>query len=325
MKLVSSLLFVIVFLTACSSQPPQPEWLDKATGKYPADQFLTGLGEAGSREAAANRARAELAKTFQVAISDNSIDFSQAQSQMVDGVRVNNNQQKASRFVSAEARQVLEGVDIAEYWADPQGKFFALATLNKSAAAARFRDSIQRADRRTEELVSFADSGAKTAVATLRSLEQARQLQQQRNNSNRSLSVVAHKVNAARHTEAELEATIRKRLALLSFAVSSPEGRLDRELENAVAALGVGLDKDSQYKLTAVLDSGGVEQKQRWFWLRGSMALALDWRDETIAKQRWPYKVSAQDEAMVEQRAKDWVNDGLTEKLYQLLTAVAAK
>ena len=62
--------------------------------------------------------------------------------------------------------------------------------------------------------------------------------------------------------------------------------------------------------------------QQGWYWLRGSTELSLIYQGKALAKKRWPLKVSATDEAMVEQRAKDKLNEMMTSYLYELISMV---
>lgn len=313
----------LLLLSACTGTSKQPQWIDQPSALYSDQQYLHAVGEADNRDISADRARGNLAKIFSVAVTDSSLDFSQAHSVTEGKHTATRNEQNASRFVSSEASQVLEGSEIVEHWNNQQGRVFSLAVLNKSSAAARFRTEIKRADQQTRNLVDYANKQANTAVASLRALEQARKLQHQRNNNNRNLSIVDHKVYASDYPIATLEKMLRDRLAMLPFSVVSPEGLLDKELINAINSLGIQQVNDSDYVLQGSLDHDGIEQKQGWYWQRGSLVLSLSWRGEIIAKQRWPYKVSATDKNMVTQRSRDWVNQSLSEKLYDLLTQQA--
>lgn len=324
MKKVATFSVFLLFLNACASTDKKPEWLDHASTHFPAQQYLHAIGEADNRDTAADRARANLAKIFAVAINDRSLDFSQAHSVTEANKTAISNEQKTSRFVSSEAQQVLEGSEIVEYWQDPQSRIFSLAVLNKSAAANRFSSEIRRADQQTRDLVNYANHQAGTAVASLRALEQARQLQHQRNNNNRNLSIVSHKVFAADYPMETLEKMLRERIAMLSFSIKSPQGELDKELANAINHLGIEQADNSTYVLRGKLDHNGIERKQGWYWQRGSLVLSLSWQGNIIAKQRWPYKVSAMDENTVAQRGRDLINHSLSKNLYELLTQQAA-
>lgn len=324
-RLSSKTLYALVLLTtmlgACtSSAPKQPQWLNNPAANYPEQRYLTAIGEASSRELAATRARANLSRIFQVAISDSSMDFSTAVVSSSNGQRQVDNEMKVSRFVNADARQVLEGTQIVQYWQDEQGKIYSLAVLEKAPANRRFRDTILRADKKTADLVSYASNQANNPAAALRALEQARRSQNKRDNANRNLTVTSGRGITARYTGEQLGTMIRQSLASLAFAIDSQGSSIDAELENAMATLGIKRNANSVYTLSSRLDAEPVQQIQGWYWLRGSIEMRLDDNGKTIAKKRWPIKVSALQPGLVMQRAKDTLNDKLATYLYQMLT-----
>jgi hypothetical protein len=317
--------FCILLLSACAQNSRQPDWVDKPFSDYPADQYLSAVGEARTREAAAARARANLSRVFQVAIKDSSQDFSEAIVTTNNNGQQVNNQQRAARFVNSEAAQVLEGTEIIEYWQSPEGDIFSLAVLEKSSASRRFRGAIRAADVKVAALLSYASDKAPNPVVALRALEKARLMQLERDNSNRNLAVTAGKGMISSHSSERIENVIRQALASLSFAVKADDNLMQGELESAVAGLGIQQRDQSEYVLSSKIDTQPLQKKQGWWWLRGSLELSLNYEDETIARQRWPVKQSALDKGMVQQRLRDAVNKKLSSNLYQMLTSEVEK
>ncbi len=307
-------------LTACSST--QPEWVDKPAEQYPQQRYLSAVGEADDRSAADDRALANLAKIFEVAVSDRSMDFSQARVSADQSGLTTSNVQSASRYVSTEAKQVLEGAQLVESWQGQAGKTYSLAVLEKSPATRRFRESVRGADRQINDRVNYASQQAPNPVVALAALEQARKIENQRSNLNRNLTVVSGKGIKATHDQASLEKLLRTALASLHFHAEADSPELQQNLESAVGTLGITLDKEAPYLLTASMDTEPVQQQQGWYWLRGSTQMSLMYQGETLASRRWPLKVSAQDEGMVEQRAKDKLSEQMSAYLYELITSV---
>ena len=321
MKIKITAILVLGFvLTACSSK--QPDWLDKPTEQYPPQRYLSAVGEADDRSTADGRALANLAKIFEVAIKDHSLDFSQAQVSSDQSGRAVNNIQTTSRYVTTDARQVLEGAQLVESWQAEEGKTYALAVLEKAPAERRFRDGVRNADRQIEDRVKYASQQAPNPVAALAALEQARKIENQRSNLNRNLSVVSGKGIKAHYDQARLERLLRTALVTLHFHAVADSPELQQSLESAIGTLGVTLDKNAPYQLVASMDTEPVQKKQGWYWLRGSTELSLIYQDETLAKKRWPLKVSATDKGMVEQRAKDKLSEQMATYLYELITSV---
>ena len=139
---------------------------------------------------------------------------------------------------------------------------------------------------------------------------------------NRNLSVVSDRGIRARHNRSDLEKLIRNALATLHFGAESDKPGLRQNLEDAISALGITLDSSASYRVFATLDTEPVKLQQGWYWLRGSTQLSLMFEDQTLAQKRWPLKVSAQDEGMVTQRAKDKLDEQMAAYLYELITSV---
>jgi len=315
---ITATLVLGFILTACSSNPG---WLDKPTEQYPQQRYLSAVGEANDRSTAADRALANLAKIFEVAIRDRSLDFSQAQVSGDQSGRAVNNIQTASRYVTTEARQVLEGAQLVESWQAEEGKTYALAVLEKAPAKRRFRDGVRNADRQIEDRVNYASQQAPNPVAALAALEQARKIENQRSNLNRNLSVISGKGIKGYYDQASLEKLLRNALATLHFHAEADSPQLQQSLESAIVTLGITLEKNAHYLLMGSMDTEPVQLKQGWYWLRGSTELSLIYQGEALAKKRWPLKVSATDKGMVEQRAKDKLSEQMTTYLYELITS----
>lgn len=319
MKITATLVIGFV-LTACGSK--QPEWLDKPTEEYPQQRYLSAVGEADDRSTADGRALANLAKIFEVAIKDRSLDFSQAQVSGDQSGRAVSNTQATSRYVTTEAKQVLEGAQLVESWQAEEGKTYALAVLEKAPAERRFRDGVRSADRQIKDRVNYASQQAPNPVVALAALEQARKIEHQRSNLNRNLSVVSGKGIKAYYDQASLEKLLRNALVILHFHAMADSPQLQQNLESAIGTLGITLDKNAPYTLMGSIDTEPVQLKQGWYWLRGSTELSLIYQGEALAKKRWPLKVSATDKGMVEQRAKDKLSEQMTTYLYELITSV---
>jgi hypothetical protein len=307
-------------LTACSGA--QPGWVNKPTEQYPQQRYLSAVGEADDRSTADARALANLAKIFEVAIKDRSLDFSQAQVSSDQSERAVSNIQTTSRYVTTEARLVLEGAQLVESWQAEEGKTYALAVLEKAPAERRFRDGVRSADRQIEDRVKYAGQQAPNPVAALAALEQARKIENRRSNLNRNLSVVSGKGITAHYDQASLEKLLRNALVTLHFHAVADSPQLQQSLESAIGALGITLDKNAPYQLIASMDTEPVQKKQGWYWLRGSTELSLIYQGEALAKKRWPLKVSATDKGMVEQRAKDKLSEQMATYVYELITSV---
>ncbi|CAH0992612.1 hypothetical protein SIN8267_02745 [Sinobacterium norvegicum] len=316
-----------VLIVACSSTPEQPEWLMGSDSSYPDSRYLIASGEGSSQSVADNRALANLSKIFQVSVSDSSMDFSQStvSSQVGNGAsqRQVQNDQKVSRFVNTQAQQMLQGAKIAERWQSAQGgPLYSLAVLEKGPAIQRFTQSINSADRDTLSAVNYAQNEAPSAVAALAALEQARQKQVQRMNDNNNLRVLTGSGISTDYDADELTAIIRQSLAKMTMRSSAQDDVNLVMLQSAMADVGVNQAVDGNYNIDMQLEQGASENRQGWLWQRGNLVLSLSDGNTNVATKRWPYKISAQTEAMLVQRLNEKLTNDLPGNIYQLLTPV---
>ena len=308
------LLLAVVLVTACSSQQ-QPQWLDQPEARYSPQLYLTAQGEADDRSVAADRARANLAKIFRVAINEKSTDSSSSTIAVTPDAHMASvsSEQKVTRDISSEVREVVQGAKVTEYWQDASGRYHALAILEKNAAAKRFRDQIGELDRHTESLLSYASTEANNPVSALSDA------------ANVSLSVVSPNVIPAKESAASIASIIRNALSSLPLSVTADDPGLKEDIERAANSLGIKTRATARYRLTGRLDLGPATQQQGWYWLRGSCELILKDNDMVIAKQRWPVKVGALEENVAQQRSRDLMNQELPKQLFELLTSTPVK
>ncbi len=316
------LCLMVAMLSACSSASRQPDWVDQPATEYPEATHLTAVGSADERDTAADRALSNLAKIFEVEVNENTRDFSSAKVTSAGGESAVENEQNVSRTVSTTVSRVVEGAKIAEYWENEQGRVYALAQLNKAAAAGRFRQAILSADREISGLISYASNQADNPIAASRALQAARDTQLIRDQDNQSLMIVTDgKGMKGRYDLASVDNLIRQALGSLKVVVEAKDDSVKAELEQALSTLGVQTVTNSNLALGGTADYAPVERKQGWYWLRGSYELTFADGATMLAKQRWPMKVSSIERNLLEQRARDEVNRRLPGYVYQLLSA----
>lgn len=328
-KTLARLLVVlsVLVITACSSIPERPEWLDNPESAYPAATHLSATGSADNRQTASDRAISNLAKIFEVNVQERSTDFSSAQVNAGQGPLQITNEQRVSRAVSIETTQVLQGARIAEYWEmEPDetqhGLVYALAVLAKQPAASRFRQSILAADREIADLIRYARGTANNPLSALNALKLARSAQIQRDRLNQRLMIVADgRGITGPYDQASIDTLIRNALSTLPIAVQADDPSVKAELQRALTRLGVKTVAESEYVLRGFADLAPVSEQQSWFWLRGSYELMLQHKDTVLAKKRWPVKISAAEPGMLQQRARDELNRKLPGYVFELLSS----
>jgi len=114
-------------LSGCASQPTVPDRIAGDSARYKTAQYLIGRGQAATQEEAKDRARADVAKVFQVAVVVSSEDIQRSKSGSSGAAQY---EEQASRHISTRTEQIISGIQIAELWQDPSsGNYHVLAVL----------------------------------------------------------------------------------------------------------------------------------------------------------------------------------------------------
>ena len=328
-------LLAILLLGACattSKTGKQPDWINGVSARYPANQYLIGRGAAADLDDAKDRARADLAKVFEVAISAESSDLQTFERvSQGDGQAESKGQLKISRNIQTRADRVIHGVEIADLWQDPQsGTHYALAVLRRLQAAQTLRDDIQRLDDATQLYVAKAKDEPdllKRIAAASRAVEN----QVERAAAQRSLQIIDVTGRGVpppwplEQLRNDRE-TLMQRMSLATRS-SGPQGDAIREiLDGAVSASGftVAAPAQAKYTLAASFDLGDLEQREGWYWEKGTLEITLADADQKVrGTHRWNIKSSALSPADARRRALDQVSKDLKDELRAVLISFA--
>ena len=167
-----SVLFVMMIVVSQLNLNALPSWISGADKRWPSDKYLTGIGAAQEPGAAQDKARAEIAKVFNVAIEQMTVEKNtEASSYDLKEAAASssvNLEQKTTSRVSDK----IEGIEIAQVWYDKKEKlYWALAVLDKQKYGAMISGRILE----TESKISSSLAAAKSD-ATLSNLERLKYL-----------------------------------------------------------------------------------------------------------------------------------------------------
>ena len=295
-----------------------PDWVSGESQQYPVSQYLLGRGQAERGDRARDRARADLARIFEVAIDDATRDI-QTFTSSRDGTDSGSD---IRRELQTRTERVISGVEIAGQWADPDSdQHHALAILPRSRATRTLREQISELDRASAGLIETSrglDDPLRQAGAATRALS----LQQQRQALHRSLQSVDAEGRGVppRWSVAELSTAYRELLQRIHIR---PEGqgqdsdRLTQMLGGALAEAGFSVSETGPYRMRAQLDYERMGPRDGWYWYRGSLRTSLeDAQGITRDSQQWDLRVSASEAGLARAR--------LFEEIEQLLRAQVA-
>ena len=323
-KKLPGICLILLLISGCSSQPERPQWVNQPHDQYPDGMYLSAVGSADNQQVAGDRARANIAKVFEVSVQESSQDFSSATAVTTQGQQTTENKQSIVREINLETDKVLQGAKLVEYWQSEQGRYYALAVLAKQPAANGFTQAILRSDREVIDLLEYARVKANNPLVALKALERAKAVQIKRDENNRSLMIVNEGQGVKGNVDsAFIDKLTRDALASLQIQVDAESESIKAEMQQALSKLGVQIVEQSNLMFYGSLDLAPVSFKQGWYWQRGSYELVFKDGDTVLTKRRYPVKISAQESAMVEQRLRDELNQNLPQHLFELLSTDA--
>lgn len=311
MKLPAIAAFAVLLslLTGCASQPVTPDWIAGDSAQYNSAQYLIGRGQAATQEEAKDRARADVAKIFQVAVVASSEDVQRSKSDSSGTVQYEG---QASRRISTRTDQIIRGIRIAELWQDPAAKdYHALAVLPRLQTAASLRQQISQLDEATgshiEQSRKNSDLFLKIAAASL-----AVESEQERGSLQKSLQIVdlTGRGSESQWNSAKLKSDLdellkRVRIASQVSADSTPDlaAVVSGALANAGFMIETGQNPDFVLQARMVLDDLGLQAG--WYWQRGVLEISLSEAatGRVRGTRRWTVKSSAPDRESAAKRA----------------------
>jgi len=321
----------LLLLGGCASHPTssQPDWVIGDSATYKSAQYLLGRGQGATQEDAKDRARADLAKIFQVAVVASSNDVQQFKSAGAAGGQY---ESQSSRSITTRTDQIIRGIQIAELWQDPSSKdFHALAVLPRLQTAASLREQVSQLDDATGNYITQSrntnDLFLKIAAAN-RALES----QLERDSLQKSLQVVditGRGVEAqwnAATLKADLD-TLLKRVRIASqVTADSTPGSADI-VAGALAQAGFMIEtgQNPDFVLQARMNLNDMGFQEGWYWQRGSLEVTLTEaaNGRVRGTKRWDIKASGSDRETSIKRALNQADAILKQELGATIIGMA--
>lgn len=311
-------------LAACASTRNEvPDWVTGKSAKYPDTRYLTGRGQADSAADARNRARADLAKTFQVAVSERTSDVTSFSSTSEGGGQSQSDTQ-IKRNIETHTDQIVRGIQIADMWQDPKSKsFYALAVLPRLQASLALREEIARLDSATRGYVGQARN-ANDLLAQVAAASHALASQRERDALQKTLQVldVTGRGVEPQYNSGQLAAdlsTLLKRVRIKPQVAPGSPDELERLLSGALSEGGFVPEAgaNAPYTLVGSLGLDDLGMLDGWYWMRGTLQVQLV--DAASGKvrgnKRWEIKTSSRQAATARRRALDQVDYVLKREL----------
>jgi hypothetical protein len=319
---------ISVMLVGCAGKPKQPDWIAGNSANYPANTYLLGRGQGESPAIARDRARADLAKVFQVAVVESAEDITTFQQSGTGKQAQQEYTQSVSRQVYTRTNQIIEGVVIAEQWADPEtGQNHALAILDRNKTAFKLRAEISRLDSATTASLQAARA-ADDLINRIGAADRAVNSQLARRAHQKLLRIVDRTGRGVteQYNLGRLIGDLEELLQRLKIAaVANDSGIADLQAIAAGAVNHAGFKTSSEDQADYIMQTQTrlvrSHDAQGWYWLRGSVTVNLLRQTDRVpvGTHQWPIKVSAQQEGVAEQRARDKVESVLKSDLRKVV------
>ena len=312
---------MLSLLSACASQPTVPDWVTGDSAQYKNAQYLVGRGQAATQEEAKDRARADVAKTFQVAVV---VDSSDEQRSKTDASGTMQYEGQASRSISTRTDQIISGIQIAELWQDPaNGNYHVLAVLPRMQTAATLRQQIGELDDATRNYIersrNESDLFMKIAAAS-----HALDAQHEREALQKNLQVVdvtgrgvEPQWNSAKLRSDQLE--LMKRVSIAPRVPADAPAGLAEMVAGALAQAGFILDTSDHpaFVVQAGINLADLGLKDGWYWQRGNLEVTLleSANNRVRGTRHWGIKGNASNKDGAVRRAMDQADAILKQEL----------
>jgi LPP20 lipoprotein len=319
MKILCAATLGLVLLAAggCATRSTMPDWINGVSHQYPGGQYLIGRGEAATEEEARDRARADLARIFEVSVAAESQDaqtFTQNTNPEMGGKSAGEYRTQTSRRVTTRADQRIEGIQVVDVWQDPRTRtHYALAVLPRLPTSQRLRQEIEHLDAATRKYLE-ASREATDIFMKIGAAEHALDAQRERAGYQKALGIVdptgrgaAPEWNADK-LSADLDGLLKRVRIAGRVAPGAPEG-FAAAVNGALADAGfsVEMGRRPDYILKARLDLTDLGLQGDWYWQHGAMEVTLKGTADGRVRgsRHWDIQVSAQSPEVARRRAFD--------------------
>ncbi|MEK6749118.1 MAG: LPP20 family lipoprotein [Pseudomonadota bacterium] len=327
-------LSVLVLATACSTgggtRKNAPDWVNGVSSRYSNSLYLIGRGESATLDDAKDRARADLTKSIEVVVSEQTRDVQSFTRESKDGKVQEASQLDVTRAVQTRTDKVVRGIEIGDVWNDEKAhRFYALAVLNRHQVGSALRQTIDQLDAETQALVGKSSQES----ALLRKLALAKaalEAQLTREGLQRTLQVIdttgqgiepKYNIGRMRADTRELAGRIR----METKATGNLVDKLAPLVKGAVGEAGFVVDATpAEYVLTADLQLDEPGLREGWYWTKGSLNITVaDAAGHAVGAKRWEIKASAQTQDMAQRRALDQLHGIMTRQLRETVIGFA--
>jgi hypothetical protein len=330
LPILAFFMLTLMLMSGCASKKPaSPDWISGDSENYKIAQYLIGRGHAATEEEAKDRARADIAKVFQIAVVASSDDAQKFRSSNSEAAQY---ESQSSRSISTSTGQIVHGIQIAELWQDPSTKnYHVLAILPRLQTAASLRQQISQLDEATgshiEQSRQNIDLFLKISAAN-----EAFESEQERELLEKSLQIVdiTGRAMESPWNSAKLNSDLNsllKRVRITSKVAPDSAPGLEQVVAGALAKAGFLIEtgENPEFVLHSKMELADLGFKEGWYWQRGVLEVSLSESatGRVRGTKRWVIKSNAPDKDSAEKRALNQVDSTLKKELRTAIIEMA--
>jgi hypothetical protein len=310
-RLLLSLLFSSFLLIGCAAKneatTERPHWIEHAHQVYPADRYLTAVGQGDDEAGADDKAKMNLIEIFSLPMR---IEAKKRPGSVPEYSILGE--------TSVNSHPLQNSIEIKERWSSENGVCYTLAMIDRVKLTKQLTDLIHELDDKTAHLLDFSRNTAPNTLLAFNTLWSARNLQITRKADNEQLKYMNGKGIDSKNSSEYIERLIKQKLASLNVSVDSNSYNNMSSLQAALSHLGVKVVDKSPLHITSRMDITEPSYINTWFWLRGSYEMTVIENGQVISRKRWPIKVSTKEAELLVPRLQDKIKDNLNGYLQEL-------
>ncbi len=276
------LLLVLGCSTTGKESKERPDWLSGQSAKYSQAAYLLGRGHATEYDRAKDQARADLAKNFTVEVNERSEEHQEFQRRQ-EGSQTESQstfQEQVARDLVTRTQKVVQGMEIAQIWQDPEDKsYYALAILSRSKASHALRQNIEALDSAIKKYVARAGNATADPLQKIALASKALALHRERDQLQTSLQIIdinGRGLPSPLSTK-QLSADLEQLMGRISIRVTNSDAQIQDFLDSALAEAGFSSDNQTEpdYTLGGALIFDKSNKIDGVYWVTGVLEISL--------------------------------------------------
>lgn len=301
-----------------------PEWIETPATVFPSSKYFAAVGTGPDRDTAEVKAVSGIASIFNQSVKSETQASKRMVQAQADGkvatAKIEDFNQKILKKVDVKD---LIGVEIKEYWFDNKETHYAVAVMDKVAAAQTLEDMIRKNSAAVAGLLHAAESGD-ASIETFSTLDFACYIAEEDENLWTRLSVIdSAKANSIKSLCQSSKAIAAKRhevaktIPMFVAFQGDVNGRIESAYVSEISKYGFipSFDKNARYVLTGMITFEESETKDKKT-TRCRYNLDSFILDRITGDRLLPYKVNGREGSVSYDDAKERAVKAMEKKIH---------